>query len=115
MAPLIVPHYTADAAVRQKVQALLTRRQPEARDVFDLYILSPQPEAQSLPLGDYFPEEEIQRAIDRIDSIEYERYRDTVVGFLSPEDQQLYDRSETWDRIRLMVIDMLEKRLPGKP
>lgn len=114
MAPLIVPHYTADAAVRQKIEALLTRRQPEARDVFDLYILGPQPEAQSLPLGDHFPEEALQRAIDRFDSIEYEQYRDTVVGFLAPEDQQVYDRSETWDRIRLTVIDMLEKRLPGK-
>jgi hypothetical protein len=107
MAPLIVPHYTAGAAVRQKVRALLTRRQPEARDVFDLYTLSPQPEA--LVLGDHFTADELVRAIDRIDSIEYEHYRDTVVGFLAPDDQERYDKSETWDQIRLAVIEMIEK------
>jgi len=109
MAPLIVPHYTAGAAVRQKIQALLTRRQPEARDVFDLYTLSPQPEARELVPGDHFTADELARAIDRIDSIEYERYRDTVVGFLAPDDQESYDQSETWDQIRLAVIEMIEK------
>jgi len=114
LAPLIVPHYTAGTAVRQKVQALLTRRQPEARDVFDLYVLSPQPEARALVLGDHFSADELRRAIDRIDSIEYERYRDTVVGFLSPEDQERYDQSGTWDQIRLAVIEMIEKPPAGE-
>jgi len=113
MAPLIVPHYTAGAAVRQKVQALLTRRQPEARDVFDLYLLSPQPEARALTLGDHFSADELRRAINRIDSIEYERYRDTVVGFLATDDQERYDQSEIWDQIRLVVIEMIEKRPNG--
>jgi hypothetical protein len=114
LAPLIVPHYTAGAAVRQKVRALLTRRQPEARDVFDLYTLSPQPEARALVLGDHFTASELGRAVDRIDSIEYERYRDTVVGFLAPDDQDRYDNGETWDQIRLAVIEMIEKPSAGR-
>jgi hypothetical protein len=31
MPPLIVPHSTAEAAIRQKVRALVSGRQPEAR------------------------------------------------------------------------------------
>ncbi|MBN2494559.1 MAG: nucleotidyl transferase AbiEii/AbiGii toxin family protein [Deltaproteobacteria bacterium] len=114
MAPLIVPHYTAGAAVRQKIRALLGRRQPEARDVFDLFVLGAQPEARALSLGEFFSREELLSAIDRIDSLEHARYRDTVVGFLAPEDQDRYGSAETWDRIRLAVIEMLEGHAPGE-
>jgi predicted nucleotidyltransferase component of viral defense system len=109
MAPLIVPHYTAAAAVRQKVQALVTRRQPEARDVFDLYVLSSHAEAQKLQLSRLASTDDLHQALERVDSIEYEQYRDTVVGFLPPEEQERYDDGLMWDRIRLVVIGMIEK------
>ena len=108
LAPLIVPHYTAAAAIRQKLLALITRRQPEARDVFDLYVLSSQPEAQDLQMSRHFSTEDLQQALERVDTIKYERYRDTVVGFLPPEEQERYDQSLIWDQIRLVVIGMIE-------
>ena len=109
MAPLIVPHYTTVAAVRQKIQALVTRRQPEARDVFDLYVLSSHVEAQRLQLSGLASNDDLLQALERVDSIEYEQYRDTVVGFLPPEEQESYDDSLMWDQIRLVVIGMIEK------
>jgi hypothetical protein len=109
MAPLIVPHYTAAAAIRQKLQALITRRQPEARDVFDLYVLSSQAEAQELQMGQYLSVDDLYQALARVDTIEYERYRDTVVSFLPPEEQERYDEDLIWDQIRLVVIGMIEK------
>jgi predicted nucleotidyltransferase component of viral defense system len=108
MAPLIVPHYTADAAIRQKIRALITRRQPEARDVFDLHVLSTRPEARELDLARAFTASELARAMERIDAIEYEQYRDTVVGFLPPDEQDRYDRSLMWEQIRLVVIALIE-------
>ena len=109
MAPLIVPHYTTVAAIRQKLQALITRRQPEARDVFDLYVLSSQTEAQDLRMSRYLSVDDLHQASERVDTIEYEQYRDTVVGFLPPDEQERYDESLMWDQIRLVVIGMIEQ------
>ncbi len=111
MAPLIVPHYTAATAIRQKLQALITRRQPEARDVFDLYVLSSQAEAQELQMSRYLSVDDLHQALERVDTIEFEQYRDTVVGFLPPEEQGRYDESLIWDQIRLVVIGMIEREI----
>jgi hypothetical protein len=49
--PIIVPHYNAVAATLQKISALASRPAVQARDIFDLYILSPKlsdPEINSL-------------------------------------------------------------------
>ncbi len=107
MPPLIVPHYAAVAAARQKIQALVTRRQPEARDVFDLHTLSSRLEA-SANLAEGLPPRAILQARERIYSIGYEQYRDTVVAFLGPEDRAAYDSSRFWDEIRLRAISTLE-------
>ena len=37
--PLMVSHYDAGAALRQEVGALAGRREPQARDVFDVHLL----------------------------------------------------------------------------
>jgi len=108
MPPLIVPHYGATAAVRQKIQALVTRRQPEARDVFDLYTLSSRPEVSSPGLAEGLSSRTILQARERIYSIGYEQYRDTVVSFLGPEDQAAYSSNQFWDEIRLRAISTLE-------
>lgn len=109
MPPLIVPHYTAEAAARQKVRALIGRRQTEARDIFDLYVLSSQI-APDFVTG--FSAAELLEARQRIYSIGYEQYRDTVVPVLAPQDQAAHDSSEVWDEIRLRAVSHLE---PGDP
>ena len=42
MAPLLVPHYDTASAMAQKIQALAQRTVLQARDIFDLFILSSQ-------------------------------------------------------------------------
>jgi hypothetical protein len=108
MPPVIVPHYDAHSAAMQKVVALFSRALPQARDIFDLYLLSSRPEVLEVGLGHGFAPESIQRARDRIDSIGYRQYRDTVVDFLGPEDRAAHDSPSVWDEIRLRVLDMFE-------
>jgi hypothetical protein len=53
----------------------------------------------------------LERALERVYSIDYPRYRDTVVSFLEPADQAAFDRSETWDQIRLVAVSLIERGL----
>lgn len=107
MPPLIVPHYTAAAAARQKIRALLGRAEPQARDVFDLYVLCSQAEVEGA--FRQIARRDVAAARDRIYSIEYPQYRDTVVAYLLPEDQARYGSSEVWDEIRLAAVSLLER------
>jgi len=108
MPPLIVPHYTAAAAIRQKIKALAARAEPQARDIFDLYVLRGQPEAAN-PSGWGLEARVIRGARERVLSITYRQYQDTVVAFLHPDDRPLYDSPSVWDEIRLTVVALIEQ------
>lgn len=108
MPPIIVPHYVARSAALQKVRALSSRTQPQARDIFDLYLLSSRPEVLETKLSQGLAPNTVRRSRDTIHSLGYQQYRDTVVSFLGPEDSMAYDSPQTWDEIRLRVLEMLE-------
>ncbi len=101
--PLILPHYTTPAVLKQKTRALVSRRKSEARDVFDLYIIGPR-----ITRSANLPPEEIRAARERIYSIDYRQYRDQVVEYLAAEDRSHYDSPGTWDEIRLAVLELLK-------
>lgn len=107
MPPLIVPHYTAEAAVRQKFRALLSRPQPQARDIFDLFILSTRAGIGRQGPG-LLSDDEVAAARGRIYSVDYRQYRDTVIGYLTAEDQRSHGSPELWDEMRLRVVSLLE-------
>lgn len=102
--PLLCPHYNIASAMRQKIMALAARTAVQARDVFDLYILSAQAEffvdAGQLPFS---------RARKNTLEINFEEFRDTVVSYLVPEDRSVYEKSSSWDEIKLKVSDFLKK------
>ncbi len=107
--PLIVPHYLAEAAIRQKIRALGARAQPQARDIFDLYILSarPFPESKSPSLdADRGKADEARR---RIFEVDYNRFRDTVVAYLDAQSQERYSQASVWDEIRLTAASIIER------
>ena len=108
LAPIIAPHYTALPAPRQKIRALIGRSEPQARDVFDLYTLSSQPETASPELRASFHERDLRHARDRIYEIEYGQYRDTVVTFLAAPDRVTFDSDKIWDEIRLRAVSLIE-------
>lgn len=107
--PLIVPHYQAEAAIRQKIDALASRREPQARDIFDLFILSSRPEALAFSTGRGPSRRRLLEARERVFAMEFGQYRDTVVDFLEMEDRQTYGSRDLWDEIRLQTIALLDR------
>jgi predicted nucleotidyltransferase component of viral defense system len=108
MAPMVVPHYSALSALRQKLIALKDRQQAEARDVFDIHTLQTQPEVMQHELKAEFSSLEREAITERIYIISFEEFRDMVLNFLNPEDRNSYDSEAVWDEMRLGVIDLLE-------
>lgn len=105
-APLIVPHYDLETAVFQKTEALASRSVVQARDIFDLYILS----AQSDDMTEKHFKTKISgktKARERIFEVSFKQFRDMVMSYLSPDDQKIYNSQSLWDDIRLRVSDFI--------
>lgn len=103
--PFIVPHYDVTAAALQKIHALVERAKPQARDVFDLFILSSQLSA------DFFSQISKARrksAATRILMFDFDTFNGSVVEFLSDEDRIAYGTKDMWETIQLRVIETLE-------
>lgn len=107
MMALLVPHYDAISAIQQKVRALAQRSALQARDVFDLFILSSQYDNQIQDKLD-LSKTILKTAQDRIFMIEYLQFRDTVVAYLEAQDQALYSSPSVWDEIKLKTAHFLE-------
>lgn len=106
--PLLVPHYDVSSAVIQKIEALATRLVIQARDIFDLYTLSSQ----------YIPHktEEIKissakltKAYENVFEVSFEQFHDTVISYLSSEDQAIYNSPSLWDEIKLKVTNFIDE------
>ncbi|GAF69822.1 unnamed protein product, partial [marine sediment metagenome] len=99
MAPLVIPHYDMRSAVMQKIGALAARPAIQARDIFDLYIMSSQYQpiaAEGLTAGP----SKVARAHENLFEVSFEQFRDTVVSYLAIEEQALYTSAERWDEIK---------------
>jgi len=110
MPPLLAPHYEIRSAIMQKIEALAARSVIQARDVFDLFILTPQYNdvVTNIPVSN-----KLTKAYDNIFEINFEQFRDTVLVYLAPEDRATYEKMASWDEIKLKVssfIDELRKR-----
>ena len=107
--PIIVPHYNAMAATLQKISALASRPAVQARDIFDLYILKPKLNDSEINSLKTPKKEKLERAYENLFSVTFEQFRDSVVSFLSPDEQTSYSSSLFWDEIKLKVANLLEK------
>ncbi len=106
--PLLVPHYDITSAINQKIEALATRTILQPRDIFDLYILIPQ----------YIPDKlkevkingaKLSRAYENVFEISFRQFRDTVISYLSYEEQMVYNSASLWDEIKLKVADFINE------
>jgi predicted nucleotidyltransferase component of viral defense system len=104
--PVLVQHYTAGAALAQKIAALALRSQTQARDIFDLKLLldagaggSPLPKeiASKLP-----------RAVENAMSIGYDEFAGQVLAYLEPEYQDHYRARRVWEALQAQVVNALE-------
>ena len=106
LVPPTVRHYTARAAVRQKITALASRAEPQARDVWDLEHLL---RTTAVDPGPFTPAERklLGVALDRAMGLPFDVFRSQVVPYLAPEHQEIYGSPDTWDRMRELVVDRL--------
>lgn len=106
LAPVLVPHYDITSAISQKLKALAARKIIQARDAFDLYLLSSQ-----IGLSDKKGVKTdlltAKKASENILEISFDQFRDTVVSYLSAEDQKIYDSPRIWDEIKLKTADFI--------
>lgn len=106
--PLIISHYPAEAALAQKIQALLGRTQPQARDAFDIFILLPQSDPKKWEdIKKSFSKEKIKAVYDRLDELDYKIFSDTVCAYLNEKDRDYYDHPQIWETLLLKIEEAL--------
>ena len=106
--PLITPHYNIQSAIIQKIGALAARPVIQARDIFDLYILSSQykpAKTKEMKINGA----KLTKAYENVFEISFEQFRDTVISYLSAEDQTTYNSSALWDEIKLRVANLIDE------
>ena len=104
--PFLATHYTAAAAVVQKIQALAQRTEPQARDVFDLHHLFARPETAALLLN-LEQRSSIPVAVDRAVEISFDDYAAQVVAYLDPAQAELFESRSAWDAMQEAVVSRL--------
>jgi predicted nucleotidyltransferase component of viral defense system len=105
--PVLVQHYTTDAALAQKIAALALRSQTQARDVFDLKLLLDAAAggvAVSKQTAAHLP-----RAIENAMNIGYDEFAGQVLAYLEPEYQDHYRRRRVWETLQEQVVEALER------
>ena len=107
ISPVLIPHYHAPSVVVQKLGALTGRTVVQARDVFDLYLLSSQISETELCRVEV-NQSLLKKAYERVMEIDFQGYKAAVVSFLSPEDQRVYGERSSWGNIQSKVLGLLE-------
>lgn len=105
LAPILASHYNRDEAYLQKVTALATRRQIQARDAFDLYLLLAS--GADPTIAHAKAAEHVNRARDNAWTISFDMFKSQVVSYLNPEYQAQYSSPETWGNMILKIIEAL--------
>jgi hypothetical protein len=108
--PLMVSHYDAAAALRQKVGALAGRRETQARDVFDVHLLLAG--GATLAAASKADRDLLDRACANAIAIDFGMFKSQVLAYLEPDDQAQYDSSPAWDTVVLEVVGTLRSEQP---
>lgn len=107
MAPVLVPHYDIQSTIIQKITALSDRSAVQARDIFDLYILSSQ--CKAFKAEGLIGAAKLSKAHENIFEVSFGQFRDTVVSYLSQEDQAMHATRPLWDEIKLKAVNFIEE------
>jgi len=107
LTPFLTTHYAVEAAVRQKLGALASRTEPQARDVFDLNVLFARPDVVKLVLS---TDEKalLPAALENAIGISYDEYVSKVVAYLEPEHAAIYEERSAWDLMQETVVGHIE-------
>jgi predicted nucleotidyltransferase component of viral defense system len=106
IAPFMVSHYGAAAALRQKVGALAHRAETQARDVFDVHHLlatgAPRDALRDIDPGT------LEQARARAATIDFAVFKSQVLSYLPMDDRSRFDGPDVWDTLVLEVLEALE-------
>ncbi len=103
--PAIVRRYLPAAMIEQKISALATRAETQARDVFYHDLLFTQWPKTAQP--GTIKREHLDSAAERAMQLPFESFRTLVVRFLQADVVEMYDRPAAWERMQNHVVDML--------
>ena len=105
--PFVFSHYLPPAAYRQKINALATRTQVQARDVFDLHHLSRYAAA-----GQEVPPKLVALAMEQLSIIDFGMFKNQVVPFLPADLAAHYGTPSAWNEMSARVWSDLSAALP---
>ena len=103
LTPVLVSHYDANTALKQKIRALADRRQVQARDVFDIDLLLNSGACLDKPGGS----RHAQAATNAL-NVSFDMFKAQVLSFLHPDHQAQFDSPTVWDEMVLRVVTALE-------
>ncbi|MBI4701978.1 MAG: nucleotidyl transferase AbiEii/AbiGii toxin family protein [Deltaproteobacteria bacterium] len=104
--PVLACHYLLPAAIRQKVGALVGRKEVQARDVFDLALLSAKTGDSRESYADLASQ--VPAAVDRVWALSYPDYKGQVLAYLEPTQAEPLSSEEAWDAMQLQVVTWLD-------
>jgi cytochrome c1 len=90
----------------QKIEALAGRREPQARDVFDLNLLLARTDGSDAVQK--ASKLRIAAAMEHALEITYDRYAAQVVAYLDPVQRELYESRAAWNTMQEAVVTALE-------
>jgi len=104
--PVMTPHYSAEDALQQKIQALAGRSVSQARDIFDLHLLQSEERMRYVRprLDTAMLDAAKQHAMD----LSFDDFKGHVLAYLQPDDQASYDSPHIWEAMQLSVLEILE-------
>jgi len=106
--PFVFNHYTATAAYRQKINALATRTQVQARDVFDLHHL-----ARFAGAAKESPPKLVAQAKEQLSLISFAMFMEQVAPFLPSDLAAHYGTPEAWRSMSEQVWNDLSAAMPS--
>ena len=107
LSPIMLNHYDVHTAYEQKVEALVTRSTPQARDIFDLNLLLNTGVDKSI--SDTKLKKRLPEAESKAMSLSFDVFKSQVLSFLHPDYQAQYDSPPLWDEMVLKVVEALSE------
>jgi hypothetical protein len=114
--PFESSHYNRASSIRQKIEALGGRPAQQARDVFDLHVLSDGHTDGTLldDLAEAIPQDRLNLAYVRALDISFLEFKGQVTEFLDEPDRKRLLNEQVWDDMRLRVAELVERTLERK-
>jgi predicted nucleotidyltransferase component of viral defense system len=108
LSPIMSNHYGTRAAFEQKVEALITRRITQARDVFDLNLLLNSGVEPDIPSSSMTARLGIAQS--NALSVTFDVFKAQVLSYLHPDYQAQYDSEPVWEDTVLRVVEALSRQ-----